>query len=72
MFDLLRSIVDVITTLITFLWNTITSLLALITNIPTYVGLLISSINIMPAFLIPFMLAFVSLVVVQYLVNRRV
>lgn len=72
MFDILTQIVDVISTLFTFLINSITSLIALIVNIPNYVSLLISSVNVLPSFIIPFSLAYISIIVVQYILNRRV
>lgn len=71
MLELLGSILNVITTLITFIANTIASLIALITRIPTYTLMMIESINILPRFLIPYMLAYISIVVVQYILNRR-
>ena len=67
----IMSIVEVINTLIRFLINSITSLITLIINIPTYLTFIINSINILPKFLIPFMIAFVSIVVVQYILNRK-
>lgn len=69
--DVLVSIVEMIGTIFRFLINTVTSLIALIVNIPTYLTFIINSINVLPQFLIPFMLAFVSIVVVQYLLNRK-
>lgn len=69
--EFLWSFVEVINTIIRFVINTFTSLITLIINIPTYLTFIINSINILPSFLIPFMLAFVSLVVVQYLLNRK-
>lgn len=69
--DTLKSMLEMISTLFRFLINTITSLIALIINIPSYLAFIINSINILPSFLIPFMMAFVSIVVVQYLLNRK-
>lgn len=71
MLDILTSLLNVVTTLITFVSNTIVSLVSLITRIPTYTVMLIESINILPRFLIPYMLAYISIVVVQYILNRR-
>lgn len=71
MLDLLGSMLNVITTLISFVSNTILSLISLITRIPSYTVMMIESINILPRFLIPYMLAYISIVVVQYILNRR-
>lgn len=71
MLDILGSMLNVITTLITFVGNTFVSLISLIGRIPQYTVMLIESINILPPFLIPYMIAFVSIVVVQYILNRR-
>lgn len=71
MIDFLLSIVATIANLISFLINAINALISLIINIPNYLLLVINSINLLPSFLIPFMMAFVSLVVVQYILNRK-
>lgn len=71
MLDLLGSMLNVITTLISFVSNTIFSLISLITRIPQYTVMMIESINILPRFLIPYMIAYISIVVVQYILNRR-
>lgn len=71
MISLLKSILDTITTLITFLFNMITSLIALITQIPKFVTLIINSINVLPPFILPFATAFITISVVQYILNRK-
>lgn len=71
MIDILNGLLDIVTTLIMFVINTISSLINLIVNIPTYVSVLINSLNVLPAFVLPWSIAFVSLVVVQYILNRR-
>lgn len=70
--DFFGGIFDIISTLLNLVITTITSLVQLIINIPTYVTLLITSVNVLPSFIIPFALAFISLVVVQYIVGKRV
>ena len=72
MLNMLMSLVDMITTLFNFIVSTIASILALITNIPSYVAFIVSSVNVLPSFIIPFAVAFVTLIVVQYIANRRV
>lgn len=71
MIDLLTTIVGTIGTLVTFVINTISSLIALITRIPAYVLMLINSINILPPFIIPWCIAYISVVVIQYILNRK-
>lgn len=71
MLGLLRSIVDTIVVLVQFVINTISSLVSLIIHIPEYVLLITQSINLLPSFVIPFALTFVSIVVVQYILNRK-
>lgn len=69
--EFFKSISNIIGTLINLVISTITSLITLIINIPTYLEFIISSLNVLPTFLMPFMLAFISLIVVQYLLNRK-
>lgn len=71
MIELITSFLNTIVVLVKFVINTITSLIQLIINIPMYVNIVVQSINFLPSFLIPWALAFISLVVVQYLLNRR-
>lgn len=71
MLEMLGSMLNVVTTLISFIGNTIFSLISLISRIPTYTVMMIESINILPSFLIPYMIAYISIVVVQYILNRR-
>lgn len=71
MLDILLSLMETVTTLISFVVTMITSLFTLIANIPRYLTLLINSLNVLPVFVIPWAVVFVSLVVVQYLLNRR-
>lgn len=71
MLDILGSLLATVTTLVTFVFNTISSLFALITRIPAYVMMLINSINILPAFLLPWAMAYISVVVIQYILNRK-
>lgn len=71
MLKVLSSFVEIIITLVSFVINTIMSLIALIIRIPGYIAMLINTLNILPNFLLPYMVAFISIVVVQYLLNRR-
>lgn len=71
MIQLLESIVNIITTLVEFIINTIQSLIALISQIPTYVSFLTSIILYLPPFVYPFVVACLSIIVVQYILNRK-
>lgn len=70
MIGLLRAIVDTITSLVSFVINTIFSLLNLLAHIPTYVDFLITSIGFLPNIVVPFCIASVSIYVVFLILNR--
>lgn len=70
MIKLLQSIVDTITSVISFLIHTIQSLINLFLHIPTYVDFLVTSIGLLPTIIIPFALASVSVYVVFIILNR--
>ena len=71
MIQIFSSLISTVSTLISFLANTIYSLICLVINIPNYCLLIFNSINLLPSFLIPFMTAYISLIVVQYILNRK-
>lgn len=71
MLNLLRSIIEFITAIVSFIIHAIGSLLNFITLIPTYVSFLITSINVLPSVFIPFMIATITLSVVLFVLNRR-
>lgn len=71
MIELLKSIVSVITTVITFFIHSIESLISLFVNIPTYTAFLVNSINVLPSIVIPFAIASVSLYVILMVVGRN-
>lgn len=71
MLDVIESLVNIVVTLVSFVINTIEGLISLIIRIPGYITMLIETLNILPTFLLPYMVAFISIVVVQYILNRR-
>ena len=71
MIEMITSLIETVSALVTFVINTIQSLISLIVNIPTYLAVVTNAINILPSFILPFALAFVTLVIVQYILNRR-
>lgn len=71
MLNALRSILDIITSIIAFVYNAFTSLLSLIQQIPQYVSMITVSVGYLPTVLIPFAIASVSLSVLLFMVNRK-
>lgn len=70
MIGVLNSILDIITSLISFVINTITSLIVLIGHIPTFVSFATSSAAFLPTMVLPFVLASVSIYVVLFILGR--
>lgn len=71
MINLLQSILDIVTTVITFFIHSIESLISFFINIPTYTAFLINSINILPSVVIPFAIASISLYVMLMVIGRN-
>ena len=71
MIGLLRSIVDTITAVLGFFVHTVTSLINLLAHIPTYVDFLVTSIGFLPAIIMPFAIASVSIYVVFLILGRN-
>lgn len=71
MIELLKSIVTVITTVITFFIHSIESLISFFLNIPTYAAFLINSVNVLPSVVIPFAIASISLYVMLMVIGRN-
>ena len=70
MIKLLQSIVDTIISLVMFVWHTFLSLINLLQHIPTYVDFLVTSIGFLPAIVMPFCIASISIYVVFLILNR--
>lgn len=71
MIELLKSIVTVITTVITFFIHSIESLISFFLNIPTYTTFLINSVNVLPSVVIPFAIASITLYVMLMVIGRN-
>lgn len=71
MLNLLQSFIDILTTLVNFVINTITSFLILLTNLPSYTSFIINSINVLPNILIPFATISISLYVILFILGRN-
>lgn len=70
MIEILKSIVDTIVTVVTFFIHTIESLISFFLHIPQYSAFLISSVNVLPAVIIPFAIASISLYIMLLVIGR--
>lgn len=70
MIRLIQSIINSIGLFVTFLVHTITSLLTLIINIPTYIEFLLASISFMPTLVMPYIIASIALLVMLFVIGR--
>lgn len=70
MIDLLSTITNTISTLVSFFTNSITSLIDLFAQIPTYIAYLTSAIGFAPNVVQPFLLASISIYVIFLLIDR--
>lgn len=70
MLSVLRSMLETIVALIGFITHAVSSLVTLIAHIPAYTAFLVSSINVLPAIIIPFAIASVSLGAVLFILGR--
>lgn len=71
MLDILSSLLNTITSVITFVINTVVSLVRFFTMIPTYSAFLFQSINVLPSILLPFVTVCIGLYILLFIINRR-
>lgn len=71
MINLLQSIVDAISALFQLIINAISSIVLIISYIPTYLTFLTSSIAYLPAVIIPFCLVTISLWIIYFVLGRE-
>lgn len=71
MLNILSQFASSIIAIFQFLYNTITSLIDFIANIPTYLTFIIQSINLLPSVLIPFALASIGIYVFLFTVGKE-
>lgn len=71
LFDLVKNFFDAISSIITLVVNLITSLVHFIVMIPTYMSQLLTTVGLLPAFLLPFAVACITISVFQYVLNRK-
>lgn len=70
MISLIQSIVDIITSLVGFVINTISGFINILVHIPTYTDFLISTISLLPTMIIPFCVASISIYVIFLIIGR--
>lgn len=71
MINLLESLLNIVITLCNFIYNTISSLIALIIQIPDQVEFLTTSLATLPPFVIPFATAFISINVILFILGKK-
>lgn len=71
MVDFLKALFGTFASLIAFVWNVISSLFNLISKLPTFVLFLTNSVALLPAILIPFIAAAISIYVVLFVIGRN-
>lgn len=71
LYDLIINFFSAIAGVIQFVVNLVVSLARFVVMIPQYLSQLVSVVGFMPAFLIPFAVASITIGVVQYLLNRK-
>lgn len=71
MLDFLKTFVDTIGSLLTFIFNVISSLANLISKLPTFVLFITNSVALMPMILIPFVMAAISIYVILFILGRN-
>lgn len=71
MIELLRSIVDTIGRLVTFIINTILGLITFITMIPSYLSYIAQLITVVPPFRTLFFTAGITITIILFLIDRQ-
>lgn len=71
MLDFLKTFVDTLGSFLTFIFNAISSLVNLISKLPSFVLFLTNSVALMPMILIPFVLAAISIYVILFILGRN-
>lgn len=71
MISIFITILNVISSIIHLIINVINGLISLIIHIPTYISFLTVTIGFLPALIIPYLIASVSIYVVLFIVGRK-
>lgn len=71
MIELLKSIVQTVSALVMFVIHSVASLVNLFAHLPQYVAFISTSLNVLPAVILPFALATVSIYAVYFILNKQ-
>lgn len=71
MLDLLRTIVNSITSFFNLTVHTIYSLFYFLFKIPTYISFFIDSLDLLPAVIVPFAIASIYIYVMYFILSRE-
>lgn len=71
MIQLLKSIVDSIVAVASFLWHTIASLFLFLKNIPIYLTFIFDSLSVLPAVIVPFAIVSIYIYVMYFILSRE-
>lgn len=71
MISIFITILNVISSIIHLIINVINGLISLIIHIPTYISFLTVTIGFLPALIIPYLIASVSIYVVLFIIGRK-
>lgn len=71
MISLLQSLVDAVSTIFQLIINAISSLVLIISHIPTYLSFLATGIAYLPAIFLPFISVTISLWVIYFVLGRE-
>lgn len=71
MLKILTAFVELFNTLFNLIVNAVKSIVILVTSIPTYAAFTIDAINVLPAVLIPFAAASISVTIILFVLGRN-
>lgn len=69
--DLFGALADTVISLINFVINLVSGLINLFINIPTYLDVIVSCVNFLPAYIVPFAVAYLTITIVHFITNRQ-
>lgn len=70
MLSLLSSFINTVVSLVSFVINSIQSIIDLIARFPTYISYITTGIGFTPSIIQPFLLASLSLYIIFFIINR--
>lgn len=72
MIKILNSLLNIVITVINLVIDVFVAIITIFTSIPEYIDFLSSSVSVLPAFLLPYILFGIFLTVVAMLIRRQV